>query len=107
MQTIREVMDKVHVALDPAINAAYPKEWGANVTVVLKNGQTIAKQTDFPKGDPENPVTSEDIRAKFMKLATSLTEEQRQVFADRVLAIESIDNVADLMAELNTNVQYI
>ncbi|MCG7344082.1 MmgE/PrpD family protein [Sporosarcina sp. ACRSL] len=105
--TIRDVMQKVRVQLDPEINAAYPKEWGAKVTVVLKRGQTIAKQTDFPKGDPENPVTLEDIRAKFVKLATSLTEEKRQAFADRVLSIESIDNVADLMAELNTNVQYI
>ena len=98
--TIRDVMEKVNAKLDPEITAAYPKEWGAKVTVVLKNGQTIEKQTDFPKGDPENPVTSEDLRAKFIKLATSLTEEQRQVFADRVLAIDSIANVADLMAEL-------
>nr|WP_285853148.1 MmgE/PrpD family protein [Sporosarcina luteola] len=102
---IRDVMDKVHLELDPAINAAYPKEWGAKVTVVLKSGKTIRKQTDFPKGDPENPVTAEDLRAKFIKLATNLTEENRQVFADRVLGIETIDNVADLMNELN--VQYI
>lgn len=105
--TIRGVMDKVNVALDPKINANYPKEWGAKVTVVLKSGEVFRKQTDFPKGDPENPVSTEDLRTKFVKLATSLPEESRHLFADRVLAIESMDNIADLMAELNTNVQYI
>ncbi len=97
---IRDVMKKVTAKLDPEIAAGYPERWGSKVTVVLKNGKTIEKQTDYPRGDPENPVTSEDLRRKFFNLATTLSEGKRNTFSEKVLELERMENVADLMAQL-------
>lgn len=97
---IRDVMKKVDAKLDPEIAAGYPEKWGAKVKVTLKNGQTISKQTDYPKGDLENPVTSEELQSKFFNLATILPEEERNSFSKKVLELDTIDNIVDLMAEL-------
>ena len=86
--------------LDTEIAAGYPERWGSKVTIVLKNGETIEKQTDYPKGDPENPVTSEDLQHKFFVLATVLPEGKRNAFSGKVLELEEMENVAELMAQL-------
>lgn len=99
-EEIRTLMNRVKVVVDPKIDAAYPEKWGATVEVQFKNGETIMKQTDFPKGDPENPVTSDDLLEKFMKLAKDLPEDHRKMFASRVLALETLDSVAELLGSV-------
>ncbi|RNF38916.1 MmgE/PrpD family protein [Planococcus salinus] len=95
--TIRGVMAKVDAQLDPEIAAAYPERWGSKVKVVLKNGQEIEKQEDYPKGDAENPVSSEELQEKFLQLATVLPEDKRVAFSEKVLDLEQLENIADLM----------
>ena len=97
---IRELLKKVKVVVDPQINANYPKQWGAAVEVEFSNGETLNRQTDFPKGDPENAVTSEELLEKFMNLARKLPEKNKKQIADNILALESIENTEFLMADI-------
>ncbi|WP_019413646.1 MmgE/PrpD family protein [Paenisporosarcina sp. TG20] len=94
---IRKIMGKINAQIDPEIASAYPERWGSKVKVFLKNGETIEKQADYPKGDPENPVTLEDLKNKFFHLATVLSKEKRNAFSAKVLKLDQLDNVADLM----------
>lgn len=105
--TIRGLVEKVDAKLDPQVDKEYPVKWGSKVKVILKDGTVIEKQTDYPKGDPENPVTSEELQRKFANLATILRQEKRYKFAEQVLQLELIGNVADLMEELDASVLYI
>lgn len=95
---IRNLMDKVEVEVDEEINRAYPEKWGSLVEVTLSSGEVMTEETDFPKGDPENPVDSDELIAKFMKYSTGLTEVSPQSFADSVLALEELQDVSQLMA---------
>jgi 2-methylcitrate dehydratase PrpD len=95
---IRKLLKKVIVVLDPQINDNYPQQWGAAVEVNLKNGETIKKQTDFPKGDPENAVTSDELLEKFMNLAGKLPDKNKNQIAKNILELESIENAESLMA---------
>jgi 2-methylcitrate dehydratase PrpD len=95
---IRKLLKKVIVVLDPQINDNYPQQWGAAVEVNLKNGETIKKQTDFPKGDPENAVTSDELLEKFMNLAGKLPDKNKNQIAKNILKLESIENAESLMA---------
>lgn len=97
---IRKLLKKVKVVLDPQINASYPKQWGAAVEVNFKNGETIKKRTDFPKGDPENAVTSEELLEKFHALASKLTKKKRQCIAKNILELEIVENTEEIMANL-------
>lgn len=97
---IRELTKKVKVVTDPQIDAGYPKQWGAAVEVRLRNGEIIKKQTDFPKGDPENAVTGGELLEKFMDLTSKLPERRNQQIAKDILALETVEDISDLMANL-------
>ena len=66
---IIEVGERCSVIADPELEKIYPDCWAAVIEVTLKNGQYIEARTDYPRGDPENPATDEEIKSKFKKLA--------------------------------------
>lgn len=47
----------------------YPSQWPASVSVSLDDGSTISATVTQPKGDPENPLTDEELDDKFRLLA--------------------------------------
>lgn len=55
---------KVAVGLSPAIDAAYPKAWGTDVTVDTADGRRLSAACHDAKGDPENPVTAAELAQK-------------------------------------------
>ncbi|MFQ5484668.1 MAG: MmgE/PrpD family protein, partial [Desulfobacterales bacterium] len=54
---VKEMMKRVSCVKDPEIEKSFPKRWPASATVVTKNGETYCARIDYPKGDPENPLT--------------------------------------------------
>lgn len=48
----------------PELDAAYPRDWGARVTVRTASGATLSAQRSACKGDPEQPVTPAELRTK-------------------------------------------
>jgi 2-methylcitrate dehydratase PrpD len=74
---IKMLMDKVVMLKDARIEKNFPVEWPSYVKVYLKNGQTFDKYVRFPKGDPENPLTWEELSAKFQSLATRVLPRER------------------------------
>src|SRR5699024_1332219 len=75
---IRALMRRIYVHKDEAIHATYPEKWGAAVEIMLQNGETITRETDYPKGDPENPVTEQELVNKFIHLTSALSNAQQQ-----------------------------
>ncbi len=61
---ILELTRKIHVEADEALSAAFPAEQTAIVTIKTKNG-TFTDRVDFPKGEPENPLTDEEFRIRY------------------------------------------
>jgi len=74
---IKILMDKVVLHKDARIEKNFPVEWPSFVKVYLKNGQFFDKYVQFPKGDPENPLTWEELSAKFQSLATRVLPRER------------------------------
>jgi 2-methylcitrate dehydratase PrpD len=65
---IRELMNKVVLVKDPRIEDTFPREWPARVAIELDNGQRYEKFIRYPKGDPENPLTWDEMETKFRAL---------------------------------------
>lgn len=59
---------KVSVMEDEQLTAQSPSVRGARVIVRLKNGEEYAKEVLYPKGEPENPISIEEIRLKAASL---------------------------------------
>jgi 2-methylcitrate dehydratase PrpD len=74
---MRELMDKVALVRDPRIEETFPKEWPARVAIELANGQRHEKLVRYPKGDPENPLTWDEMTAKFHALAGTVISPER------------------------------
>ncbi|MFT9850071.1 MmgE/PrpD family protein [Aneurinibacillus sp. REN35] len=93
---IRAVMPRISVQVDPAIHAAYPNKWGARVEVELENGECMEFTTDYPKGDPENPVSAAELIEKFRVLTAALAEEERERLIQAVMSIEKAAAASDV-----------
>lgn len=65
---VRELMNKVALVKDPSIEDTFPREWPARVTIELSHGPSYEKFVRYPKGDPENPLSWDELAAKFRAL---------------------------------------
>ena len=55
---------KVKVESDEALSAAFPGIQAAIVTIKTKDSE-YTDRVDFPKGEPENPLTDEEFRSRY------------------------------------------
>jgi 2-methylcitrate dehydratase PrpD len=62
-------MDVVECYRDPSLDARYPAAWAASVEIVLSDGTQLHCKVDHPRGDPENPLSYDDVAEKLMALA--------------------------------------
>lgn len=67
---IRSLIEKVELEIDPALDSRHPELWPAAVKIGTSSGQVLEGQTDYPRGDPENPVSAAELEEKFLSLAS-------------------------------------
>ena len=89
--------EKVAWELDPAAEAVYPKAYPATLIAELNNGRTYQAHVDYPKGDPENPTTKEEMLDKFNSLTEKFFDrKKRQKIIATVNRLEKLSNIAKL-----------
>jgi len=69
--------DKVDVVKDDELDALYDEKWPAIVEVTTKDGHRLSARRDVMKGEPEYPISDEDLKAKFTSLATDAVSATR------------------------------
>jgi len=67
---ILNLAKKVEVHEEPELTHLYPDKRPAIVEIVTKDGNKFRERVDFPKGEPENPLSDNEIINKFMNLAS-------------------------------------
>jgi 2-methylcitrate dehydratase PrpD len=91
---VRHIMDRVQCVTDPALDAQTPKLFPAWAEVRTTDGRTMRSELTYPKGDPENPVTWDEMRTKFNLLSAPVISSQRQ--QEIMSAIDSLDQMDDV-----------
>lgn len=66
---VQAFRERVTMALDPEVDAAYPARWLGRVTLRTRDGRQLAGRVDVPKGDPDNTLSRDEIAAKATALA--------------------------------------
>lgn len=81
---IKNLTRKVRIIEDENLTSISPSVRGARVSIFLKNGKEYEAQCLYPKGEPENPLTRQELEDKFRGLSMygGLTKEE----CDEVLA---------------------
>lgn len=100
---VGDLMARISCVLDPALDEQFPRLWPAWVEVRTGDGQTLRSDILYPKGDPENALTWEEMKRKFVELSEPVIspERQRQVIA-AVEALEGMRDVRELATLLAT-----
>jgi 2-methylcitrate dehydratase len=76
------------------------------VTITTSDGQSFTEQLDFPKGDPRNPLTDQEIEEKFSALAEGVLSSQAQKkLKDTIWGLEKIGSVSKLMGLMKADVR--
>jgi 2-methylcitrate dehydratase PrpD len=93
---VQQMMSKVVLTRDARIEETFPREWPARVTIRLAEGQIQEKFVRYPKGDPENPLTWDEMAAKFKALAGTVLAAERceeiiqGVFGENLAALPAL-----------------
>lgn len=66
---IKNLTRKVNVIEDENLTAQSPAVRGARVSIYIKNGKSFECNCLYPKGEPEHPLTQEELEEKFHGLA--------------------------------------
>jgi len=91
------LLDKIKVVANPEIDALFPKVKRAIVTIKTSKGE-YKKQEDFAKGQPERPLSEEELISKFKvnskkKMSPSRMEDIIKV----TKGLENIDEIGEYM----------
>ena len=93
---ILELARRVRFHADPAFPG--PGRFKGAVTVTLKDGRTLTEIEEYNRGSAENPMTPEDLRAKFDENAEGfLDAARRDAVAFAVNRLETLDDVRMLV----------
>jgi 2-methylcitrate dehydratase len=85
-----DLIDKTKIVEDTELNKDYPKGIPNDITITCADGTTVNKRVDFPRGHAENPMTDDEVVAKFKRLA------------DGVIANDTADAILEKAWKLNT-----
>lgn len=76
-EDVVSLIEKIKLIPDESMENRDKGIRGTRVEVVLKNGETMVQTVFVPKGDPENPLTRDDIIEKLRTCAKGQAEENK------------------------------
>ncbi len=95
---LRELMARVELSSDEELDKAYPEKWGAIVEVRTKDGRVLSQKVEYPKGDPQNPLSGQEFSDKFTNLTEGiLTIEKSKSMLSRILDLEEVERIDHLL----------
>ena len=84
------MMQKISVAVDPELDAAFPARRAARVAITARGGRREEFLQPTRKGDPDMPLTDRELEQKFLELAAPvLGEDPARKLLQRLWRLEA------------------
>ncbi|MEM7028295.1 MAG: MmgE/PrpD family protein [Chloroflexota bacterium] len=100
-ERIATLIRRTQVNVAPDITAKYPEEWGTRITFTQNDGHTTTKTAAFPRGNPENPVSTPALEDKFRTLVNPRYDAETVEQAIRLVQdLESCPDMATVFSSL-------
>jgi 2-methylcitrate dehydratase PrpD len=87
-------MRKVECIVDAELDRTFPKQWRATAEILTKDEKRYATTVEYPKGDPENPLSWEEMIERFHGLTGGIMKKQQRLKI--VEALERLDGIKDI-----------
>jgi 2-methylcitrate dehydratase PrpD len=94
----RSLMARIETAVDPEIDALFPGRRAAHVTMTTRDGRSATFLQPTRKGDPDAPLTDDELEAKFRELVGGVVGGPRA--DDLLLRLWGLDRSPDLALPL-------
>lgn len=92
---ILRLMEKINIRNDPELSQSYPRKWPAGVEIFTLDGRHLEGRCEYPKGDPENPLTREELLRKFKDLTGDiLSQSVSEAIIEHAMNIEELSDVS-------------
>ena len=92
---LNEILEKITISEDPELSALVPNKRAAKVTI-SSNGNEYSCRIDDPLGEPENPLSKEDLETKYFSLMAAAGKD-RELSEEILNSIYNIDDKFDAL----------
>ncbi|MBU8933344.1 MAG: MmgE/PrpD family protein [candidate division Zixibacteria bacterium] len=99
-KAIWEVIDKIKGVASDEFEKMFPEKQPSKVVVKTKDGKEYSEYLEYPKGDPREPMTIDDLRSKFGGNAAGLLDEARQKSVEEMIFSCEKISCREFMAKL-------
>ncbi len=94
-----DLIDKTKIVEDGELNKGYPKGIPNDVIITCTDGTKVNQRVDFPRGHAENPMTDDEVVAKFRRMADGvITDETADAILDKAWSLDTMEDVTPLFA---------
>ena len=101
-ESLRPLMAKVEIVVDDGMTRAYEEEWklSSRIQIQLRSGVLLEGSVEYPKGHTENPLSDNELSAKYRTMAPKvLSDEDSSQLLDllwQLDALSSLDEIASI-----------
>ena len=75
---IFEVIDKIKGEPSIEFEKMFPAKQPSKVVITTKDGKSFEEYLEYPKGDPREPMTMDDLENKFKALSSAIMNSEKQ-----------------------------
>jgi 2-methylcitrate dehydratase len=97
---IWEVIDKIKGEASQEFERMFPAKQPSKVLVKTKDGREFSEYLEYPKGDPREPMTWEDLENKFNALSDELLSKRKQKNVRELILKSEKYKATDFMEKL-------
>ena len=99
---IRKVITKIKGEASEEFERMFPAKQPSRVVIRTNGGKEFSQYLEYPKGDPREPMTDEDIALKFNSLSGEvLTTEKQNAIRRAIFDFENLGGVQEFMEMLS------
>lgn len=94
---VHELARRIQVHTKEEYTSRYPDQWISSVTVTLRDGTRLFRESVGAKGDPGTPLSFAEIKGKFLSLTEGALSKQRaQKISELVSDLENLPDISIL-----------
>ncbi|MED5578410.1 MAG: MmgE/PrpD family protein [Nitrospinota bacterium] len=89
------LIHKIFCFGDEEMDKEFPEKWQANVKVITKN-DTYEIHQPYPKGDPKNPLTWDELIERFYLMTSEVVDRKKSdEIVEKVSNLEKLESISE------------
>ncbi len=107
--SVKSLIERISIETDRVLTDQFPNMMGSRLEIVLRDGRSESASIATAKGDPENPMRTDELDAKFLTLVTAagIGHSVANDLAEAVLGLPNSDGLKQLNKNLANVTRYL